>query len=436
MLPDAVESRGMDLRNLEVTGGVPLHGEIRIQGSKNAVLPILAACIPGEGICVIENCPQIKDVEDTLEIMRRLGCRIQREGRTVCVDASGVREFETGGDEAARIRSSVLFLGALLGRMKKAVLPLPGGCAIGKRPIDQHISALRQLGARFYLEDKITADAGELRGGRVCLSMPSVGATENAILASVTAPGETVIVRAAMEPEIDELCEFLRRRGARISRTAEGDIRILGGRRLGAVRYRVKPDRIVAGTYLLAAAATRGQVTVTDFPVRELSALAEVLRGMGASVACGEDRIELRADRPLRAVPYLETAPYPGFPTDLQSPLLAVLCRARGESRICETIFENRFRTAAELQKMGAKLCMEGNCAVVKGVPALVPARLATPDLRGGAALVIAALQANGTSVICNTAYIERGYEDICRDLRMLGAGIRWSDREAEKLCP
>ncbi len=416
----------MDLGSLEITGGVPLHGEIGIQGSKNAVLPILVACILGEGICVIENCPQIRDVADTLEIMRHLGCLVQAANGTVRIDASCVDTFETGGKEAARIRSSVLFLGALLGRMKKAMLPLPGGCAIGERPIDQHIAALRQLGARFYLEEKIMADASDLKGGRVRLAMPSVGATENAILASVLAPGETIIEHAAQEPEIDELCEFLRLRGAQIGRTVEGNICIQGGRALRAVRYRMKSDRIVAGTYLLAAVATRGQVTIKDFPCRELDALTSTLRAIGVSVACIEDRIEVNADRPLRAISYLETSPYPGFPTDLQSPMMAVLCRARGESCICETIFENRFRTVAELQKMGAKIHTEGRCAVVKGVPTLVPARLTAPDLRGGAALVIAALQTNGTSVIQNTGYIERGYEDICRDLCGLGAKMRW----------
>lgn len=415
---------------IEVTGGISLQGEIEIQGSKNAVLPILAACMPGDGICTIENCPRITDVTDTLEIMRRLGCRVRHEGGTVRIDASGVREFEIGGDEAARIRSSVLFLGALLGRMKKAVLPHPGGCAIGARPIDLHIAVLRQLGARFYLEEKITADAGDMKGGRVRLAMPSVGATENAILAAVTAPGETRISHAAREPEVDELCEFLRRRGADIERAGNGDIRIQGGRRLGPVRYRMKPDRIVAGTYLLAAAATRGRIGISDFPSEELDALLAVLCGMGVSVRSAESEIRLEAKRPLRAVPYLETAPYPGFPTDLQSPLMAALCRARGESRICETIFENRFRTAKELERMGAKIRTEGNCAVVKGFPALAPAQLSAPDLRGGAALVIAALQANGRSVIRNTEYIERGYEDICRDLRALGADIRRIGKE------
>ncbi len=414
------------MSTIEVTGGISLQGEIEIQGSKNAVLPILAACLLGEGVCVIENCPRIKDVSDTLEIMRGLGCRIRREDRTVSVDASGVDRCEISGEEAARIRSSILFLGALLGRMKKAVLPLPGGCAIGERPIDQHIAALRQLGARFYLEEKVAADAWDLKGGRVELALPSVGATENAILASVLAPGETLIVRAAREPEIDELCAFLRRRGARIRRTAGGDIRIVGVKRLGSACYRMRPDRIVAGTYLLAATATRGQIFVKDFPHHELDALLAVLRDMGVTVGYEENGIRLMAKMPLRALPYLETAPYPGFPTDLQSPLMAVLCRARGESCICETIFENRFRTVDQLQKMGAKIRTDGRCAVMKGIPALIPASLTAPDLRGGAALVIAALQANGSSVIRNTRYIERGYEDICRDLSALGARITY----------
>ncbi len=420
----------MDVSGLEITGGVPLRGEICIQGSKNAALPILAACILGEGICEIENCPRIDDVADTLAIMQRLGCRIRRSGDTVRVDASGVDRFETGGEETARIRSSVLFLGALLGRMRKAVLPLPGGCAIGARPIDQHIAALRQLGARFFLEEKVTADAGALKGGRVRLAMPSVGATENAILAAVTAPGETLISPAAREPEIDELCAFLNGRGAQIMRTEEGGIRIVGVRRLGGTRYRVGPDRIVAGTYLLAAAATRGQIEIPEFPHQELGALLALLRRMGVTVVCGERALCLSADRPIRAVPYLETAPYPGFPTDLQSPLMAVLCRARGESCICETIFESRFRTVPQLQKMGAKIQTDSRCAVIKGIPALTSASLTSPDLRGGAALVIAALQANGSSVIQNTRYIARGYEDICRDLGRLGAKIRWIEEE------
>ncbi len=418
------------MSSLEISGGAPLHGEITIQGSKNAVLPVLAACMLGEGVCTIENCPQIGDVADTLEIMEQLGCRVERRGGTVRIDASGADKTEIDGESAARIRSSVLFLGVLLGRMKKAVLPLPGGCAIGERPVDEHIRALRQMGARFLLEEKITADAADLHGGTVRLTVPSVGATENAVLAAVEARGETVIGNAAREPEIDELCGFLILRGADIVRRPDGSIRIRGGRRLSGVRYRMKPDRIVAGTYLLAAAATRGRIYISDFPCRELDSLLAVLRGMGIVAEYRENGIYLRADGPAGPVPYLETAPYPGFPTDLQSPLLAVLCRARGESCICETIFERRFRTVQELRRMGAHIRTEGRCARIEGIPALVPADLAAPDLRGGAALVIAALETHGRTVIHRTGYIERGYEDIARDLQKLGADIRW--READ----
>lgn len=410
---------------LEIAGGVPLRGEITVQGSKNAVLPILAACMLGEGICVIENCPLITDAADTLEIMRGLGCTVCREGRTVRIDASGVNRCEITGGEAARIRSSILFLGVLLGKMKRARLPLPGGCAIGARPVDLHLDALRRLGTKISGGDVIDADAAGLHGGRVRLALPSVGATENTILAAVCAREDTLIENAAREPEIDELCGFLVRRGADIRRGPDGSLRIGGGRRLGPVRYRMKPDRIVAGTYLLAAAATGGSVSIAGFPFRELDALLRVLCAMGVRAGYRGDQVTVEADGPLRAVPYLETAPYPGFPTDLQSPLLAVLSRARGESRICETVFENRLRTAGELAKMGARIRTEGRCARIEGVPALCAADLAAPDLRGGAALVIAALQARGRTRIGRIEYIERGYEDIGRDLRALGADVR-----------
>lgn len=413
------------MRYLEIKGGVPLCGEIEIQGSKNAVLPVLAACMLGEGTCTIENCPSIGDVDDSLEIMKNLGCQIRRTGNTVRIDASSAGQFEVGGVEAVRIRSSILFLGALLGRMKKAVLPLPGGCAIGERPIDLHLEALGQLGADFTVEEKIMADAGHLRGGRVRLAMPSVGATENIILATVQAEGETIIENAAREPEIDELCTFLNLRGADISRQNDGSIRICGKKQLLPVVYRMKADRIVAGTYLLAAAATGGLIRIRNFPENELDALTDVLEKMGMEMRRYGKLLELSADIRPGAVRRVDTAPFPGFPTDLQSPLMAVLCRAGGRSCICETIFENRFRTAGELQKMGAQIRIDGRCAQIDGVPDLHGAVLEAPDLRGGAALVIAGLQTAERTVIRNIEYIERGYEDICRDLSHLGADIR-----------
>lgn len=431
-VPDRTESRGMGLRYLEIKGGVPLCGEIEIQGSKNAVLPVLAACMLGEGTCTIENCPMIGDVYDSLEIMKKLGCRIRQNKNTVRIDASDVCGFEIGGAEAARIRSSILFLGALLGRMKKAVLPLPGGCAIGRRPIDLHLNALEQLGAVFTVKEKIMADGGRLHGGRVRLAMPSVGATENMILASVQAAGETLIENAAREPEIDELCAFLKLRGADISRQEDGSIRIRGTEHLKPVVYKMGADRIVTGTYLLAAAATNGIIRIRNFPDGELDCVIRLLERMGAGIKRHGSLLELWAEDGLTAVPHLDTAPFPGFPTDLQSPLMAVLCGARGKSCICENIFESRFRTAGELRKMGAQITVDGRCAWIEGETKLHGALLWAPDLRGGAALVLAGLQTPERTLIGRVEYIERGYEDICRDLKLLGADIRMLDGETQ----
>lgn len=419
------ESRGMDLSYLEIKGGRPLDGEIEVQGSKNAVLPILAACMLGEGVCIIDNCPSIGDVDDTLEIMKILGCRVEKSGRTVRVDASGAGGYEIDGMEAARIRSSVLFLGALLGRMKRAVIPLPGGCAIGARPIDLHLRALGRLGAEFSGEDRIVARAEELHGNTVHLPLPSVGATENTILAAVQAKGDTLIRNAAREPEIDELMDFLNGRGAEINRLEDGSIHICGGKILGEIRYRMQADRIVTGTYLLAAAAAGGSVRVRNDSCYHLQSLVQLLRQMGTEVDCRDGETRFASDGRLKPVAYLETAPYPGFPTDLQSPVMASLCRAEGKSRICETIFENRFRTADELRKMGARIEVYGSCAEITGVGELHGASLTAPDLRGGAALVIAALQSWGCTAVSGTAYIDRGYESIERDMSLLGADIK-----------
>ncbi len=422
---------------LEIAGGRPLYGELTVQGSKNAALPILAACILGDGPCRIENCPRIQDVEDTVSILKMLGCRVERTGQTVSVDASRMEKDSIDGPEAIRIRSSVLFLGALLGRMGKATLPHPGGCAIGSRPIDLHLKALQKLGVRFDMQEnahsdahnltagvfhgKICARADHLQGGSVTLAMPSVGATENAILAAVCADGVTVIHRAAMEPEVEELCDFLRARGARISREEDRSIRIHGVKTLSPVRHRLRADRIVAGSYLLAAASCGGCVCIRNLPSGQLDALYAVLRGMGVVIDADGT---VRADLPLKAAEEVVTAPYPGFPTDLQSPLMAALCTAEGESRIRETVFENRFLTAVQLRNMGARIEIKGETARIEGVARLHGAAVNAPDLRGGAALVQAALAAAGRTTIYGYEYIARGYEDICRDYRTLGAEI------------
>ncbi|MCD7761726.1 MAG: UDP-N-acetylglucosamine 1-carboxyvinyltransferase [Lachnospiraceae bacterium] len=431
---------------LEIAGGRPLYGEITVQGSKNAALPILAACILGEGPCEIENCPQIQDVEDTLSILRMLGCRAERSGHTVFVDAARLERYSIYGAEAIRIRSSILFLGALLGRIGKAVLPYPGGCAIGSRPIDLHLKALETLGAQFSAQQdtcfsdsraetnereapftgqcRICARAPELHGGSIFFAMPSVGATENAILAAVCADGTTVIENAAMEPEIAELCDFLKLRGATISWEEERTIRVTGTKRLSPVRYRLHADRIVAGNYLLAAATCGGCVRMRNLPFGLLDAPLAILRAMGMTI---EEDGTVRAGLPLTAVEEVTTAPYPGFPTDLQSPMMAALCVARGNSRIRETVFENRFLTARQLQKMGARIETEKNLARIEGLwgnGQLCGTSVTAPDLRGGAALVQAASAAAGRTRIYGYEYIARGYEDICRDYRNMGAEI------------
>lgn len=418
----------MSLKSLKIKGGIPLKGEICIQGSKNAVLPILAAALLGEGPVVLENCPVIGDVRDTLQIMEKLGCAICRDGNTVSVDASSMNGFQIEKEKATRIRSSILFLGVLLGKIKKAVLPQPGGCAIGARPVDLHLESLRYLGAVIEEENGVlTADGMHMHKAQIRLRFPSVGATENIILAAVMLPGETIVEHAAMEPEIDQLCEFLNLRGADIKRERD-TIRIRGGAALGPVRYRMKADRIVTGTYLLAAAASRGTVMIRNYP-QGLDALLDLLGKMGGIIQEKEDRLMFTMPQRARALPFVETAPYPGFPTDLQSPLMAVLAGADGVSMIKETLFENRFRTAGQLARMGAQIEINGSFARITGCKALSGSVMEAPDLRGGAALVLAALQSGEISTVTGMEYVERGYEDIARDLSMLGAQV-WKDSE------
>ncbi|MCD8105160.1 MAG: UDP-N-acetylglucosamine 1-carboxyvinyltransferase [Lachnospiraceae bacterium] len=411
---------------LKIVGGKPLAGEITVQGSKNAALPVLAACLLGDGPCVIENCPQIQDVEDTLFLLKQLGVGVQRDGSCISVDASGLNNCSVCGIQAERIRSSVLFLGALLGRMGKAELPIPGGCAIGRRPVDLHLEAMQRLGAHITEQkDTIRAQTRSLRGSRIRLALPSVGATENAILAAALADGDTVIEHAAREPEVEGLCRFLTLRGADIRRTEDGTVHIRGKKTLAPVRFSLQPDRIVAGTYLLAAASCGGRIRIRNLPFDEMQAPIRVLRQMGMEISSDG---HARADIPLRAVAHLATEPYPGFPTDLQSPLMAALSTARGCSRICETVFENRFATVQQLRKMGAKIEIAANCAVIEGVGRLHGEKISAPDLRGGAALAAAALAADGCTLLGGYEYIARGYEDICRDLRSLGADINLTE--------
>lgn len=411
---------------LEVSGGRPLEGAVTVQGSKNAALPILAGVLLHKGTTVLHNCPRITDVMCMLEILKTLGCIVRFEENTLILDAAGADGTKVPKIWGERMRSSVIFLGSLLGRNGEAELPYPGGCTIGKRPIDLHLKTLSQMGTVFTDDERsLSARAKHLQGQKLTLEFPSVGATENIILASVLAEGETVLHGAAKEPEIGELCRFLRGKGAKIRGEGTDQIVIQGVRQLTDSTYTLGADRIVAGTYLFGTALTRGRVFLEQAPAGELAGVLKVLEKMGAVCKTSPKGIFLDGRAASRPIRRLCTEPYPGFPTDLQSPLLAALTLAEGESEIEENIFEARFQMVGQLRRMGADLTIEGNCVRIRGVSSLHGTFVRARELRGGAALVLAALGAEGTTVIQDDGYIGRGYENLARDLRRLHACIR-----------
>ncbi len=419
---------------LSVRGGAPLRGSIPVSGAKNSVLPILAACAVCRGVSVLHNCPDISDVGDTLEILRCLGCRAEKRGGALIVDARTLCGWQVPAQYAGRLRSSVLFLGALLAHMGRARIALPGGCPLGKRPIDLHILALQALGAQVAVGQHFAECRAEtLHGGRIRLPFASVGATENAILAALGCEGTTVIENAAREPEIGDLIRFLRAAGAQIGECG-GEITIQGGAPLHGTTYTVMPDRIETATYLCAAAACGGDVTLRMTDGRTLLPVLDVLRASGCEITQSGDTLRLCGDGSLRAPGAIETAPYPGFPTDAQAIVMAALLRERGRTEFTETIFENRFRHIAELRKFGAAVTFSGRRAQLDGVAALHGANVRAEDLRGGAALVIAALCADGESRIAGVKHILRGYDTLAGKLQILGGDIKYVEIPEEML--
>ena len=405
---------------IRITGGKPLQGTISIQGSKNSALPMMAASLLHRGVSVLKGCPAIADVYCMEDILRSLGALTWWEKNTLYLDCSRADGTEVSGDSTGKMRSSVILLGALLARNKKGSMGYPGGCVIGKRPIDQHLYVLRCLGACVQeKENSLEAEAGCLKGAEIVFGKISVGATEQGILAAVLAEGNTVLRNCAREPEIVWLCRYLRSMG-------EGThcIRITGVKELKAGNMQIPPDRIVAGTYLCAAAATRGKITISNPPEGELDAFLEVYGKMGGQYNRRSGKLIADGSGTAFPVPFLETDTYPGFPTDLQSPLMAVLTTIPGKSRIRENIFENRFRIAAELNKMGASVAVSGREASIQGGTCLRGCTVRARELRGGAALLVAALAAQGETVIEGCSFIYRGYEHICEDLASLGAQI------------
>lgn len=407
-----------------VEGGRPLEGSVRVHGAKNSVLPILAASLLAPEECVIHNCPRLSDVEASLSILRHLGCTARWEGDAVVVDAGAPTGWDVPEHLMREMRSSVIFLGAILGRMGRAELSAPGGCELGPRPIDLHLGAIRALGGTVRERGGSLSCAGSLTGTDIVLALPSVGATENAMLAAVCAQGTTTITNAAREPEIVDLQSFLQTLGAKVRGAGSSVITIEGGAPLHGGEYTVMGDRIVAATYLAAAAAAGGQVEVTGVDWRALSTVTAVLTEAGCQIRSGAEGILLNSTGELKGVRPIRTAPYPGFPTDAQPPLMGALVRGKGCTVFVENMFESRYRHVDELARMGADIRVEGRVAVVYAMPRLHGARVMAADLRGGAALVVAALAAEGRSEIGGLHHMDRGYERLDTDLRALGARI------------
>ncbi|MDO5397215.1 MAG: UDP-N-acetylglucosamine 1-carboxyvinyltransferase [bacterium] len=414
------------MSKLIIDGGVPLLGEIRVQGAKNSVLPILAATVIAGDKCVLHNCPRLRDVDKTDLVLERLGCTVERHGNTVIVDPDGFCSCEICDDLMRAMRSSIIFLGAIITRCGEARVSMPGGCPIGLRPIDLHLKALKELGVSIHEEHGyIICRAKKLKGTDIHLDFPSVGATENIMLASVCAEGTTTILNAAREPEIADLAAFLNAMGARITGAGSSFVTIRGVKKLSGAEYTIMPDRIVAATYLAAAAATDGEIFLTGADPSSMGAMLHVLREMGARINVSSGTIHLKSRGRLKNIHILRTMPYPGFPTDIQSPFMAMSATAEGTVVYVENIFENRFRHVDELVRMGADIKVEGRSAVVSGVKTLYGTRLVARELRGGAALVVAALGAEGTSEISGVEYIDRGYEEIEKSLADCNACIR-----------
>ena len=410
-----------------IEGARPLKGHIHVEGAKNAVLPMLAAVLLCHGTVKLRNCPRLSDVESMLCILQWLGCRCSWDGRTLIVDASEAQMRELPLDIARAMRSSIFLLGPMLGRFGEAVCGYPGGCDIGKRPIDLHLSGLRALGAVIREdEERVVCLPGRLQGAVIQLAFPSVGATENLMMAAVTAKGSTVIHGAAREPEIVALMELLNAMGGKVSGAGTDTVRVEGvaAASLRGCTVEVTADRIAAGTYLIAAAVTGGELELSGLNPHHLGPLGSMLERSGCHVECGEKTIYLNAPERLQAIGTAETRPYPGFATDLQAPWCALCAVAEGDSHIAERIFENRFHHLEGLRAMGADVRLSGKDAYIHGVEKLVGARVWAQDLRGGAALVVAALAAEGTSTVENIHFIDRGYERLEETLAALGARI------------
>ena len=419
-----------------IKGGTPLVGEVEIGGAKNAALPILAAAIMTDETVVIDNLPDVNDINVLLDALSGIGATVQRVDRhTVRINGSGVRDEDIEYDQIKKIRASYYFIGALLGKCKRAAVALPGGCSIGSRPIDQHLKGFRALGADIEIEQgKIVAETEQLKGKHLYFDVVSVGATINVMMAAAMAEGTTILENVAKEPHVVDVANFLNSMGANIKGAGTDVIKIKGVEKLHKTEYSIIPDQIEAGTFMFAAAATKGDVTVTNVIPKHLEATVAKLVEIGCEVEEFDDAVRVIAKKRLKST-QVKTLVYPGYPTDMQPQIGVTLALCEGTSVITESIFENRFKYLDELARMGAIVRVEGNTAVIEGVEKFSPARVSAPDLRAGAALVIAGLATDGITIVDDIVYIQRGYENFEEKLRGIGGMIEkvTSEKEIQK---
>ena len=409
-----------------INGGERLNGRVQVHSAKNAVLPLLAASILTDEPITLHKIPPINDVENMLRILTEVGCVITRQRDSAVIDSSNAVSHEIPARLTKELRSSVFMLGSVLTRFHRAKISYPGGCDIGLRPIDLHLAGLKRLGVEIVEKDGyIHCEAQRLQGTEVLLDFPSVGATENIMLAAVKAEGITVIRNAAKEPEIVDLQRFLNAMGAKVRGAGGGTIAIEGVKRLHGAEYTPMGDRIEAGTYLIAAASCGGEIEVEGVFTENIAALLHKLRENGCKIHIKNDKIILRSNERLKSVNLVETMPFPGFPTDMQSQYVALCCTAKGSTLVVENLFETRYRYAAELKRMGADITVRDRSALIRGVEKLHGASVTASDLRGGAALVVAALKAEGQSTVMDLSHIDRGYADLEGKLRKIGAKIK-----------
>lgn len=416
-----------------VKGGNPLVGEVEIGGAKNAALPIISAAIMTDETVILENLPDVNDVNVLLEAIGKIGAQVERVDRhTVRINGSTIQNFSVDYDYIKKIRASYYLLGALLGKYKNAEVPLPGGCNIGSRPIDLHLKGFRAIGAKVEIRHgSIIAKAENMRGAHVFLDKVSVGATINVMMAASMANGRTTIENAAKEPHVVDVANFLNSMGADIKGAGTEVIRIRGVEKLHKTTYSIVPDMIEAGTYMMAAAATKGDIMVKNVIPKHMEAVTAKLEEVGCEVEEFDDAIRVVASKRLMRT-HVNTQPYPGYPTDMQPQIAVVLALAQGTSIVTESIFENRFKYVDELTRMGANIKVEGNTAIIDGVEGFTGARISSPDLRAGAALVVAGLAAEGITIVDDIVYIQRGYEDFEQKLQSLGAEIEKVSSEKE----